>query len=159
MRRYQSPEMSRVPLEELVLQIHLLGRGPAAAFLAGVLEPPAPRAVAAAVTSLAEVGALEVAAGGPPGGSSGSSSGSRSGGGGGGAAWPPSSSERLTALGHHLAGLPVDPRLGKLMVLGACLGCLGPAVSLAVALSYKSPFSAPFDKQVRREQWAVVTAQ
>lgn len=32
----QAPEMARVPLEELVLQIHLLGLGPAAEFLSKV---------------------------------------------------------------------------------------------------------------------------
>ena len=40
LRAFQAPEMVRVPLEELVLQIHALGVGPAAAFLAGCVEPP-----------------------------------------------------------------------------------------------------------------------
>jgi hypothetical protein len=31
-------------------------------------------------------------------------------------------------------------RLGKLLVLGALLGCLRPAATLAAALSHKSPF-------------------
>ena len=53
--------MVRVPLEELVLQIHLLGLGPAEAFVAGVLEPPPPKAVAAAVAALQVVGALDCA--------------------------------------------------------------------------------------------------
>ena len=45
LRAFQAPEMVRVPLEELVLQIHALGVGPAASFLARVVEPPPPRAV------------------------------------------------------------------------------------------------------------------
>ena len=57
----QAPEMVRVPLEELVLQIHLLGLGPAEAFVAGVLEPPPPKAVTAAVAALQVVGALDCA--------------------------------------------------------------------------------------------------
>lgn len=52
LRRFGSPEITRVPLEELVLQIHLMNLGKAAAFLAGVLEPPHPKAVAAAVQTL-----------------------------------------------------------------------------------------------------------
>ena len=36
----QAPEMARVPLEELVLQIHLLGLGPAAEFLSKVSQLP-----------------------------------------------------------------------------------------------------------------------
>jgi len=49
---YQVPEVMRVPLEELVLQIHLLGLAPAAPFLAAMLQPPSDKAVAAAVRSL-----------------------------------------------------------------------------------------------------------
>lgn len=50
--------MLRVPLEELVLQIHLLRLGRAGAFLAAVLEPPPERSVAAAVKQLQAIGAL-----------------------------------------------------------------------------------------------------
>jgi HrpA-like RNA helicase len=50
--------MARVPLEELVLQIHLLRLGPAAQFLGRVLEPPPPRSVAGAVAQLQSIGAL-----------------------------------------------------------------------------------------------------
>ena len=50
--------MVRVPLEELVLQIHLLRLGPAASFLARVLEPPPDKSVAGAVSTLQQVGAL-----------------------------------------------------------------------------------------------------
>jgi HrpA-like RNA helicase len=31
-------------------------------------------------------------------------------------------------LGRHLAMLPLDPHLGKLLVMGAALGCLAPAL-------------------------------
>ena len=48
----------------------------------------------------------------------------------------------LTPLGRHLAALPVEPRLGKLLVLGACLACLGPAATIAAAMSHKSPFAS-----------------
>lgn len=52
LRKFGSPEITRVPLEELVLQIHLMRLGRAADFLANVLEPPPPRAVAAAIQTL-----------------------------------------------------------------------------------------------------------
>ena len=54
----QAPEMVRVPLEELVLQIHLLGLGPAAQFLEKVLEPPPKASVEGALTHLQALGAL-----------------------------------------------------------------------------------------------------
>ena len=50
--------MARVPLEELVLQIHLLGLGPAAAFLARVIEPPPAKSITGAVSQLQAIGAL-----------------------------------------------------------------------------------------------------
>jgi HrpA-like RNA helicase len=51
------------------------------------------------------------------------------------------------AAGQNLAQLPVDARVGKLLLLGASLGCLAPALTIAACLSYKSPFAAPFDQQ------------
>ena len=56
------------------------------------------------------------------------------------AAPPP---EILSALGHHLASLPVDVRIGKLIILGVLLQCADPALTLAAALSMRSPFVAP----------------
>lgn len=50
--------MARVPLEELVMQIHLLGRGPAANFLTKVLQPPSERSIQAAVLHLTALNAL-----------------------------------------------------------------------------------------------------
>lgn len=49
--------------------------------------------------------------------------------------------------GRNLAQLPVDAKVGKLLLLGASLGCLSPALTIAACLSYKSPFSAPFEQQ------------
>ena len=34
----------------------------------------------------------------------------------------------LTPLGHHLAGLPVNVKIGKMLIYGAILGCLDPIV-------------------------------
>lgn len=50
--------MVRVPLEELVLQIHLLGLGPAGQFLEKVLEPPPKASVEGALAHLQALGAL-----------------------------------------------------------------------------------------------------
>jgi ATP-dependent RNA helicase DHX29 len=111
MKKYQLPEMQRVPLEELVLQIHLLKvEKTAGLFLSRVLQPPPEKAVAGAVGTLQQIGALTV------------------------------QEERLTPLGHHLAALPVDGRVGKLLILGASLGCLAPVLTIAACLSHKSPF-------------------
>lgn len=56
-------------------------------------------------------------------------------------------SKQLTALGEHLAALPVDLKLGKMLVYGCSLQCLDPILTVAAILSYKSPFVAPLDKR------------
>lgn len=48
--------------------------------------------------------------------------------------------EMLTPLGYHLACLPVDVRIGKLMLFGAIFRCLDPALTIAASLAFKSPF-------------------
>uniref|UniRef100_A0A3B5MFX6 RNA helicase n=1 Tax=Xiphophorus couchianus TaxID=32473 RepID=A0A3B5MFX6_9TELE len=48
--------------------------------------------------------------------------------------------EKLTPLGYHLACLPVDVRIGKLMLFGAIFRCLDPALTIAASLAFKSPF-------------------
>lgn len=121
MKAFQVPEVARVPLEELVLQIHHLGvspslKGGAVAFTSRLLQPPPVKIVEGAVRVLKEVGALEVDMQG---------------------------FERLTPLGNLLARLPVDVRLGKLLILGACLRCISPTLSIAACASIGG--GAPFD--------------
>ncbi|XP_053608601.1 putative ATP-dependent RNA helicase DHX57 isoform X2 [Plodia interpunctella] len=53
----------------------------------------------------------------------------------------------LTPLGAHLAALPVDVRIGKLMLMGAIFCCVDSALSMAAFLSYKSPVVSPRDKK------------
>ncbi|XP_061523869.1 putative ATP-dependent RNA helicase DHX57 [Phycodurus eques] len=57
------------------------------------------------------------------------------------------SEEKLTPLGYHLACLPVDVRVGKLMLYGAIFRCLDPALTIAASLAFKSPFVSPWHKR------------
>jgi HrpA-like RNA helicase len=51
--------------------------------------------------------------------------------------------EKLTPLGRHLSRLPVDARLGKMLIYGAIFGCLDPILTITSALSAsKSPFQS-----------------
>jgi HrpA-like RNA helicase len=43
----------------------------------------------------------------------------------------------------HLASLPVDCRLGKLILLGAMFGAADEALTMAATLSSRSPFMCP----------------
>ena len=50
----------------------------------------------------------------------------------------------LTPLGQHLAALPVNVRVGKMLVYGAMLGCLYPVVSYRILLRNLTLFSRHF---------------
>ncbi|CAA7045626.1 unnamed protein product [Microthlaspi erraticum] len=55
--------------------------------------------------------------------------------------------ECLTTLGRYLSKLPMEPKLGKMLVLGAILGCLDPILTVAAGLSVRDPFLTPLDKK------------
>jgi len=111
------PELLRTPLEELCLTIKSLGLGKCEPFIRKALQPPTPKSVHNAVELLVTIGALT------------------------------RESETLTPLGRHLASLPVDPRVGKMLVTASTLGCLSPALTIAAGMAYKDPFVLPMDKK------------
>lgn len=55
--------------------------------------------------------------------------------------------EQLTPLGRHLAALPVEICIGRLMLFGALLRCAEPILLIAAALSDKSPFLTPLERR------------
>ncbi|KAG5155920.1 hypothetical protein JHK82_013889 [Glycine max] len=55
--------------------------------------------------------------------------------------------ENLTVLGHKLAMLPVEPKLGKMLILGAIFKCLDPIMTIVAGLSVRDPFVMPSDKK------------
>ncbi|XP_021743071.1 DExH-box ATP-dependent RNA helicase DExH7, chloroplastic [Chenopodium quinoa] len=128
MRSFQVPEMLRMPLVELCLQIKLLSLSDIKLFLSKAIEMPKDEAIDSAVSSLKEVGAVD-------------------------------ENEELTPLGHHLAKLPVDLLLGKMMLYGAIFGCLSPILSIAAFLSHKSPFVHLKDERefVERSKLAILS--
>ncbi|CAK9058255.1 unnamed protein product [Durusdinium trenchii] len=125
-------EMQRTPLEELVLQLRLLELGDHPGdFLRRAPEPPALEAVERAIRALVAIGALEN-----------------------------DSQLRLTPLGFHLAHMPVDARIGKMLVYGSLCKCLAPILTIAACLSQRSPFIRNFNRtkeelqvQERRNVW------
>ncbi|KNE91270.1 hypothetical protein PSTG_15294 [Puccinia striiformis f. sp. tritici PST-78] len=59
----------------------------------------------------------------------------------------------LTALGKHLAQLPLDVRLGKLLILGSIFKVFEPTLTLAAMLSVNKPlFVTPFEKREESSQ-------
>ncbi|KAI5084872.1 hypothetical protein GOP47_0001041 [Adiantum capillus-veneris] len=130
MLEHQIPEMQRVPLEELCLQIKALAivatettpsGGPSkhsniVSFLLKALQPPNINAVHAAIRLLQDLGAIDHL-------------------------------EDLTSLGMILAKLAVPPRFGKMLIYGALLGCLEPVLTMAAAACFRDPFVAPINKR------------
>lgn len=55
--------------------------------------------------------------------------------------------ENLTVLGRYLTMLPVEPKLGKMLLLGAVLNCLDPVLTVVSGLSVRDPFLTPLDKK------------
>jgi ATP-dependent RNA helicase HrpA len=59
---------------------------------------------------------------------------------------------KLTALGRELAQLPVDPRVGRIILAGRELGCLAETLVIASALSVPDPRERPLEKQQAADQ-------
>ncbi|KAL7260391.1 hypothetical protein ACSBR1_006121 [Camellia fascicularis] len=55
--------------------------------------------------------------------------------------------ENLTVLGRYMTMLPMDPKLGKMLILGAVFNCLDPVLTVVTGLSVRDPFLTPMDKK------------
>ncbi|XP_030964309.1 DExH-box ATP-dependent RNA helicase DExH3 isoform X1 [Quercus lobata] len=55
--------------------------------------------------------------------------------------------ESLTNLGKFLSMLPVDPKLGKMLIMGAVFRCFDPVLTVVSGLSVRDPFLLPQDKK------------
>ncbi|XP_004300947.1 PREDICTED: probable ATP-dependent RNA helicase DHX36-like [Fragaria vesca subsp. vesca] len=55
--------------------------------------------------------------------------------------------ENLTILGRYLTMLPVEPKLGKMLLVGCIFNCLDPVLTVVSGLSVRDPFLTPFDKK------------
>jgi len=58
--------------------------------------------------------------------------------------------ENLTTLGRALALIPLNPRIGKMLIYGSLYHCLDPVLTIASGLSYRDPFV--LTTQVDRER-------
>lgn len=119
MKELSEPELTRIPLEEVCLSILATGLVTQGCrrFLAQAPQPPLEKMVDAALDRLQVIGAV---------------------------AFSDSSEmydlqhpvcEKLTPLGSHLSQLPVDARLGKMLVYGALFKCIDPISTIVACLS------------------------
>ncbi len=56
------------------------------------------------------------------------------------------SNRRITPLGYDLAGLPIDPRIGRMVLAAREEGCLGDVLIIASALELQDPRERPHEK-------------
>jgi ATP-dependent helicase HrpA len=137
---YTDPEILRTNLAAVILQMTAMGvaRGPKDIENFPFVEPPDSRAINDGVTLLRELGALSAARPGD-----GTADGTAAAGGDGSGR----SSGGLTAVGQKLAQLPVDPRLGRMIVEAGKRGCVREVMILAAALTIQDPRERPTDRQ------------
>ncbi|RMC01106.1 hypothetical protein DUI87_22372 [Hirundo rustica rustica] len=114
MLEFQTPELLRMPLQELCLHTKLQApiNCPVVDFLMKAPDPPPALIVENALQMLKTVDAMDP--------------------------W-----EDLTKLGYHLTELPVEPHLGKMVLCAVVLKCLDPVLTIACALAYRDPFVLP----------------
>ncbi|KAK9116204.1 hypothetical protein Sjap_015151 [Stephania japonica] len=55
--------------------------------------------------------------------------------------------ENLTILGRHLSMLPMEPKLGKMLILATIFKCLDPILTVVAGLCLRDPFVSPLDKK------------
>jgi ATP-dependent helicase HrpA len=121
---FTDPEVLRTNLASVILQMAALDLGEVAGF--PFIDPPDTRQVSDGVRLLEELGAF-------PGGAGPAGRGGRGGRGG----------MRLTDTGRKLARLPVDPRLGRMIIEAGGNGCAREVLIIAAALSIQDPRERP----------------
>ncbi|AUI53032.1 ATP-dependent RNA helicase HrpA [Arthrobacter crystallopoietes] len=148
-REFTDPEILRTNLAAVILQMTAMGvaRSPKDIENFPFVEPPETRAINDGVNLLRELGAL--AEPGKPADAAREPQASGRGGGRGLRREP-----GLTAVGHQLAQLPVDPRLGRMIVEAGKRGCVREVMILAAALTIQDPRERPSADSGSKQQQA-----
>ncbi|KNX39250.1 ATP-dependent helicase [Luteipulveratus halotolerans] len=121
---FTDPEILRTSLASVILQMTSLGLGDVARF--PFVDPPDARQVTDGVRLLEELHALDPDAVDPR--------------------------KRLTSYGRTLAALPVDPRMGRMLVAAAENGSLREVLVIVAGLSIQDVRERPADAQAQADQ-------
>ncbi|KAJ3402528.1 ATPdependent RNA helicase [Chytriomyces hyalinus] len=117
MSDHSVPEILRVPLEQLCLTLKAMGVLNVEEFLGDAIDPPSANNISSAVSLLHDLNAVDRVSG------------------------------ELTSLGRHIATIPADLRIAKMLIFGCIFHCISPVLTIAAILSSKSPFVIPHDKR------------
>jgi ATP-dependent helicase HrpA len=126
---FTDPEILRTNLASVILQMYALNLGSIERF--PFLDPPRASMVREGEQTLIELGALRVKE------ESGGDLGPRL---------------ELTELGRQLARLPVDPRIGRIILAGADEQCVRETLIIASALSIQDPRERPSEQRDRADK-------
>lgn len=118
---YTDPEILRTNLASVILQMTMLRVGAISDF--PFIQPPDSRAIASGIDTLTELRAIE------------SPGHSRDGG------------LHLTKIGRRLAEMPIDPRLGRMILAGIDEGVAREVMVIVAALTVQDPRERPRDRQ------------
>ncbi|MFC7360886.1 ATP-dependent RNA helicase HrpA [Nocardioides astragali] len=121
---FTDPEILRTNLASVILQMASLRLGDIARF--PFVEPPDRRNIKAGTDLLEELGALTTA--------------------------PAQRGVRLTEVGRRLARLPIDPRLGRMILEAERIGCVRDVLVIAAALSIQDPRERPEEQRAQADQ-------
>jgi ATP-dependent helicase HrpA len=121
---FTEPEILRTNLASVILQMTALGLGEVERF--GFVDPPDRRSVKDGTDLLVELGALDPTQTDP--------------------------ARRLTPVGRRLAQLPVDPRLGRMILAADADGCVREVMVIAAALSIQDPRERPVEAQQQADE-------
>src|SRR6516162_9773598 len=113
---FTDPEILRTNLASVILQAAALDLGEVADF--PFVDPPDSRSITDGVRLLEELGAISAGRG---------------------------ATTRLTGVGRKLARLPVDPRLGRMILAAKEQGCVREVLIITAALSIQDPRERPAD--------------
>lgn len=120
--QFTEPEIQRTSLASVILQMAALQLGEVADF--PFLDPPNMQAIQAGKQLLEEIGALELNR----------------------------STPRLTKMGRKLARLPIDPRLGRMLLEAAENGCAAEVLVLVAAMSVQDVRLRPVEFATQADQ-------
>ncbi len=130
---YTEPEILRTNLAAVILQMISLGLGEITDF--PFLQPPDSRGVKDGLDLLMELGAVELGPGADD------RPGRR-----------PTTGITITKTGRKLAGLPIDPRLGRMVIESGKHGVTRDVMAIVAALSIQDPRERPLEKRPQADQ-------
>lgn len=123
---FTDPEILRSNLAAVILQMVALRLGDVVSF--PFIDPPQIKQITDGLRLLEELGAVENVKG------------------------QNTAFLELTEIGRNLASLPVDPRLGRMILQGAKLGALREVLIIVSALAVMDPRESPWDKKEASRQ-------